>query len=102
MLFRSNPCFEGAGMKFRSSIDYLFGNVMKPILFSLLALPVFLLGFLPGIEGFQVLGDLVFMVSFLWLFISFIVALFRRQWKHGFCIFLFMLTIVMILGLLGS
>ncbi len=88
-------------MKLKTILAYPFKNWFSPILFSLVAFPVFLLSIFIDVGILQLIGGGLFFITVLWLFVSFIVLLFKGQWSKSFYTLLFIATMAMVIGLMN-
>ncbi len=81
---------------------FLFNNWFKPVAFSFFTVPFLVLGVLSRVGALEILGGGLFMLSGIWMILSFFVLLFKRKWRECWYTLLFMITIVIIFGLLVS
>ena len=86
-------------MGLKTLLSYPFVNWMRPVLFALLSLPVFLISIPINNGMFSLLAGAAFLISVLMLFISMFVLLFKKEWVKSIYTFIIILAIIVVFGL---
>lgn len=77
-----------------------FKNWLQPILWVFLTLPVFLVSIPVGNGLFSTIAAALFLLNILWMVVSMVVLLFRKEWMKSFYTLLFLFSIATAIGLL--
>ena len=87
-------------MRLKTLALYPFRNWFQPILFSLVAFPLFILCIFIDNGIFQMAGAAFFFIGLLWLALSALFLLFKRQWGKSLYTMLVIVAIIISFSLL--
>lgn len=89
-------------MNLKLLLTYPFENWLRPVLFALVSFPVFMISSFIDIGLIQLIAGTVFILAFIFLFLSMIFLLFKKEWGKSFYTFVFIVTIVVVFGLFSG
>lgn len=88
-------------MKLKTIFSFLFKDSLRPVRFSIIAFPLFLLSMIADIGILQVIGATLFFVAVLWLTATMLFLLLKGEWSRCFYILLLIASMVITIGLLN-
>ncbi len=88
-------------MTLKNIIDYPFKDWLKPVRFSIVVFPLFLLSIFIEVPFIQVIGFTLFSIAVIWLVASMLFLLAKKQWSKSFNTLLILIAMAIAIGLLS-
>lgn len=89
-------------MNLKGILLYPFENWIRPIALMYAGLPIFILGALVGIGLLQLIGGGILFLGYFLSLISIFYFLYKKEWWKAFYTLLFILTTILIFGLMAG